>query len=248
MILFIRQILFNIAFYGLMSVLCFPLLPAMLLPRVQFIKTLEICFRVLYWAEKYILGLDYEVRGRENIPASGAYLVAAKHYSAYETLKLHLLFNDPAIVMKKELKMLPIWGWLAVKSDMIFVDRASRETAMRSLIDGVQHAKDQGRPIIIFPQGTRVSIHDTVDKKPYKGGIVRMYDAADIPVVPLAMNSGAFWARNAFFKFPGKVVFEFLPPIPAGKNGAEVLAELKERVEAASSKLVEEALEARNGS
>ncbi|HNQ91772.1 MAG TPA: 1-acyl-sn-glycerol-3-phosphate acyltransferase [Alphaproteobacteria bacterium] len=230
-----------------MSVLCFPLIPVMLLPRPLFIKILTFCFRTLYWTEKYILGLDYEVRGRENIPSSGAYLIAAKHYSAYETLKLHILFGDPAIVMKKELKMLPIWGWLAIKSDMIFVDRASRETGMKSIVAGAKHAVEQGRPIIIFPQGTRVSINDTVDDKPYKGGIIRMYDAAEVPIVPLAMNTGAFWARNAFFKYPGKVVFEFLPPIPAGRKGPEVMAELKDKLEHASTQLVQEALQARGG-
>lgn len=243
MILFIRQILFNIAFYGLMSVMCFPLIPVMLLPRRKFLKVLTFCFRILHWSEKYILGLDFEVRGKENIPASGAYLVAAKHYSAYETLKLHLLFDDPAIVMKKELKLIPIWGWLALKSDMIFVDRQSRDTAMKSIIEGTQHAKEQGRSIIIFPQGTRVSIEDTVEDKPYKNGIIRMYKGSNLPIVPLAMNSGVFWKRNAFFKYPGKVVFEFLPPIPAGRDTTEVMAELKDKLETVSTKLVEEALE-----
>jgi len=92
MIIFIRQILFNIAFYGATTIFCIVLTPAMLLPRPIFIIGLNSYFKSVHLIEKYVLGLDFEVRGKENIPTSGSFIVAAKHYSAYETMKLHLLF------------------------------------------------------------------------------------------------------------------------------------------------------------
>jgi 1-acyl-sn-glycerol-3-phosphate acyltransferase len=238
MIIFIRQILFNIAFYGATTIFCIVLTPAMLLPRPIFIIGLNSYFKSVHLIEKYVLGLDFEVRGKENIPASGSFIVAAKHYSAYETMKLHLLFFDPAIIMKKELTRIPLWGWLAMKAKMIFIDRGSREIALGSIVAGAKRVEAEGRPLVIFPQGTRVAIDDTPERKPYKGGIVRMYEATSQPILPLAMNSGLFWKKNAFFKKPGKVIFEILPPIPSGLTGADALAQLQNVLETKSNELV----------
>ena len=238
MIIFIRQILFNIAFYGATTIFCIVLTPAMLLPRPIFIIGLNSYFKSVHLIEKYVLGLDFEVRGKENIPASGSFIVAAKHYSAYETMKLHLLFFDPAIIMKKELSRIPLWGWLAMKAKMIFIDRGSREIALNSIVAGAKRVEAEGRPLVIFPQGTRVAIDDTPESKPYKGGIIRMYEATNQPILPLAMNSGLFWKKNAFFKKPGKVIFEILPPIPAGLSGADALAQLQNVLETKSNELV----------
>ncbi len=242
MLLFIRQILFNIAFYVDTTLFCIVLTPAMILPRSIFIHGLNSYFYSVYLIEKYVLGLDFEIRGAENIPKSGAFLVAAKHYSAYETMKLHLLFNDPAIIMKKELSYIPLWGWLATKARMIFIDRGSGTTALKSMLKGAQRIEREGRPLVIFPQGTRVGIYDTPEEKPYKGGITRLYEATNQPILPLAMNSGLFWKKKAFFKYPGKVIFEFLPIIPAGQSGADVLKQLQTSIESASAALVEEGL------
>lgn len=248
MILFIRQILFNIVFYGATIVFCIALTPAMLLPRSVFIIGLNAYFKSVHLIEKYILGLDFEVRGKEYIPTTGSFLVAAKHYSAYETMKLHLLFSDPAIIMKKELSRIPLWGWLAMKARMIFIDRGSREVALSSIIAGAKRVEAEGRPLVIFPQGTRVAIDETPDQKPYKGGIIRMYESTHQPILPLAMNSGLYWKKNAFFKYPGKVIFEFLPPIPPGMKGSEVLAQLQNALEKKSNELVQIALKEENTS
>ena len=238
MITFIRQILFNIAFYGGTILFCIILTPAMLLPRPIFIIGLNSYFKSVHLIEKYILGLDFEVRGKENIPATGSFIVAAKHYSAYETMKLHLLFFDPAIIMKKELSRIPLWGWLAMKAKMIFIDRGSREIALASIVAGAKRVEAEGRPLVIFPQGTRVALDDTPANKPYKGGIVRMYEATHQPILPLAMNSGIYWKKNAFFKTPGKVIFEFLPVIPSGLTGSDALAKLQTALETKSNELV----------
>jgi 1-acyl-sn-glycerol-3-phosphate acyltransferase len=240
---FIRQILFNIAFYGFTTLICIAYVPLLPLPRRVFVKALQFYFEMVHQIEKYVLGLDFEVRGREYIPEGGAFLVGAKHYSAYETMKLHLLFKDPAIILKKELVRIPLWGWHALKADMIAIDRSSGESAITSIVNGAKHIKEQGRPLVIFPQGTRVSLDETTARRPYKGGIARMYEATDLPIVPLALNSGIYWPKNAFFKKPGTVIFEFLPPIPPGLPPAEAVSRLQEQVEEASARLVQEAQE-----
>lgn len=239
--IFLRQILFNVCFYGFTFLFCLLGLPSLLLPRPLYFKILLWYFKTVYIIEKYVLGLDYEVRGLEHLPQNGCYIIAAKHYSAYETMKLHLLFPDPAIIMKRELKKIPLWGWHATKSDMIFIDRGSKDVAMRSIIEGALRMKALGRPIIIFPQGTRVNIDDTIQNRPYKIGIMKMYEATNLPIIPLAMNSGVYWAKDAFLKKPGRVIFEFLPPIPAGTNPTEAFNTMREVIEQKSTELVKEA-------
>jgi len=238
--LFIRQVLFNFLFYGYMALCCFLLAPLLLLPRKYFMLFLQAYFDSNYYIEKYILGLDYEVRGAEYLPKQGSFLVAAKHYSTYETFKIHLLFRDPAIILKKELALIPIWGWLAIKAGMIAIDRSTGDSAMKSIIAGAQRLKSEGRPIVIFPQGTRVSVEDTPERKPYKFGILRMQEATGLPIIPMATNSGLFWPRRSFFARPGKVIFEFFPAIEAGQDLKTAQQKMASVIEENSNRLVRE--------
>lgn len=146
-----RSLLFNIAFFTWTTVCCFGLLWMLLLPRRQMVHVVEWYLRTVYFLERAILGLDYEVRGLENVPRNGSYILAAKHQSAWETMKLHLLIDDPAIILKRELLFLPIWGWYAAKARMIAVDRSARGRAIGSMIEGAARVKSEGRPIVIFP-------------------------------------------------------------------------------------------------
>ncbi len=241
--IFLRQILFNIAFYGYTAVYSILLTPFLILPRPWFLNFLNIYFRGVHIIEKYVLGLDFEVRGVENLPKDYPFLVASKHYSAYETMKLHLLFRDPAIILKKELTYIPLWGWHALKGDMIAIDRSQGQTSREHITKESVRMMKLNRPIVIFVQGTRVGLETTSAEKPYKRGILRMYDATHLPIVPLAMNSGVYWGRNSFLKKPGKVVFEFLPFIPPHLPHDEVMSRLEQGIETVSKKLVAEALQ-----
>ncbi|MED5423166.1 MAG: lysophospholipid acyltransferase family protein, partial [Pseudomonadota bacterium] len=193
----IRSLIFNILYYPITAILCFAYLPFLILPRKWLLIMVELYVKIVYVLEKYVLGLDFEIRGAEYLPKDEAFIVAAKHFSSYETLKLHILFKDPAIVIKKELFSIPIWGWYAKKMRLIGIDRSNRDTALKSVTQGAQMAADMKRPIVIFPQGTRVSLDHTVKDKPYKAGIMRMQNASGLKIVPLAMNTGVFWPRNA---------------------------------------------------
>lgn len=238
----VRSAVFNLLFYILTGVSCIILLPTLFLPRRYFLLVVYSFVHATAFLEKNILGLTYEIRGRENLPSSGSFLVAAKHQSAYETMKLHVLFKDPAIVLKRELFRIPLWGWYLKKSDVIAIDRSSPKAAIRSIQDGAKRMAVQGRPIVIFPQGTRVHTNTSTTDKPYKIGIVRMQDATDLPIIPLALNTGYFWPRGGWLKRPGKVVFEFLPAVKRQDNAADTLKEIERQLEERSNALLEEAI------
>ncbi|WP_207456361.1 lysophospholipid acyltransferase family protein [Azospirillum sp. SYSU D00513] len=231
----LRSLLFNVAFNLWTALMCFALLWMLLLPRERMIRVVVWYLRTVAWMERVIVGIRYEVRGREHLPRSGSYILAAKHQSAWETMKLHLLVEDPAVVLKRELMRIPIWGWYAAKARMIPVDRGARGRAIASLTRNATPVRDEGRPIVIFPQGTRVA---PGDYRPYRVGVGVLYETLEIPIVPMALNAGLYWPRRSFLKRPGTVVVEFLPPIPAGLPRAEAMRLLEERLEEATDRIV----------
>ena len=239
--IFIRSILFNLFFYGFTAIACIIFVPTLLLPRGAILSVTHFYVKGVELIEKYILGLTYEIRGAENLPKNGTYIVAAKHQSAYETMKLHHLFDDPTIVLKRSLISIPIFGTFLKKIDVIPIDRGNKEEAINAIIEGAKRMRDNNRPIIIFPQGTRVPVDITTKEKPYKGGIVKMYTHAELPIIPLALNSGLFWGKNSFIKRPGRVIFEFLSPIEPGLPDKKVMKALEDRIEEKTDALMQEA-------
>lgn len=216
----------------------------MLFPRKAVLFCATQYERGVNFLEKYVLGLDYEVRGLENIPKDTAYIVAAKHQSAYETLKLHCILDDPAVVLKKELLSIPLWGPLLSKLKPVAIDRSQSRDAIVQIIDAAMDVKNDKRPLVIFPQGTRVYPWQTPQDKPYKNGVIRIYEKTELPIVPMAVNSGLYWPRKGWIKRPGKVIFEFLPVINAGQDSSQIKDELPNVLEAATLKLQDEAVNA----
>lgn len=233
----VRSIAFNVAFYAWTVSMVVLYLPALLLPRGITVRGQRRWTVGVNWLMRHLAGIDVEVRGRGNLPP-GAVIVAAKHQSAWDTLIYHQLLDDPAMVMKQELMYIPVYGWLALKTDMIAVDRKAGAKAMRRLIRDARRARDNGRQITIFPEGTR-SAPDS--KKPYHAGVAALYADLGIPAVPVAVNSGLFWPRRTFLRRPGTIVLEFLEPIQPGMNRRAFMAELESRIETATRRLVAEA-------
>lgn len=242
----LRSFLFNISFYSMTLICCILFLPTLLMPRRWYLVANKIWHDLILFLEYYILGLRYEVRGAEYLPEDTAFIIAAKHMSPYETLKLRLLFDDPAIILKKELLRIPLWGWYLKKSDVIAIDRSTPDEAIASIERGARRMKARGRPIVIFPQGTRVEPHETPKEKRYRSGIYHVQKATNLPVIPMATNSGLYWPRSGWLKTPGTVVFEFLPAIGPGKTKAELLGLLEDKLERASNRLVEDAITQEN--
>jgi 1-acyl-sn-glycerol-3-phosphate acyltransferase len=241
---FLRSTLFNLSFYLFNTLACIFCAPALALAKREFImKVVHWYVRRIEWLERHIMGLTYEVRGKEYLPEEGPYIIAAKHQSPYETFKLHLLFDDPAIVLKKELLVIPVWGSFLAKIDPIAINRSAGREAMNQIIEGAKRIKDQGRAIVIFPQGTRVYPDQTPKEKPYKMGVARIQEATNLPVIPMALNSGVFWPRSGWMKKSGTVVFEFLPPIEPGREPSKVIHDIEYSLETASNTLRDEALD-----
>lgn len=234
----LRSTLFNIAFFSITALMALVTLPTTWMKRATAMKTVHLWVNTVYFLERHILGLNYEVRGWQNVPQGKPFLLAAKHQSAYETFKLHVLFDDPAIVLKRELLSVPLWGAFIRKIDPIAIDRSSQKQAIKSLMAEVARVKNQNRPIVVFPQGTRVRPDATTAQKPYKSGIGHMYESSGLPIVPLALNTGSFWPKMSWIKKPGTVIFEFLPPIEPGKSSDEVMKILETQLESASTSLI----------
>lgn len=234
--LLVRSYLFALAFY--VTTALFLVLGSWLLlgPRRWAMAGLKLHAIVSVWLLRVIAGTRLEVRGREKLP-KGAYLVVSKHQSAWDTFGLVPLFRDPAIVLKDELKWIPFYGWFCVKFEHILVKRDKAAKALKQMIADAQSRAAQGREIVIFPEGTRQAPGAPPD---YKPGYVALYEALELPCVPLALNSGLFWPRRQLVRHPGTIVVEFLDPIPPGLPRKEFRAILEARLEAASQRLVEE--------
>lgn len=234
--LLVRSLLFALAFY--VTTALFLVLGSWLLfaPRSWAMAGLRTHAIVSVWLLRVIAGTKLEVRGQEKL-SKGAVLVVSKHQSAWDTFGLVPLFRDPAIVLKDELKWIPFYGWFCVKFEHILVKRDKAAKALKTMIADAEVRKAQGREIVIFPEGTRQAPGAPPD---YKPGYVALYEALEIPCVPLALNSGLFWPRRQFIRHPGTIVVEFLDPIPPGLPRKEFRAVLEARLEEASQRLVAE--------
>lgn len=233
----LRSYAYAAAFY--ISTALFLVLGSWLLiaPRALAMQGLRLHGLTSLWLLKVICGTKLEVRGRENL-SQGPCLVVAKHQSAWDTFGLVPLFRDPAIVLKEELKWIPFYGWFCVKFEHILVRRDKAASALKAMIrDGRDRAKD-GREIVIFPEGTRTRPGAPPD---YKTGYIALYEGLGLPAVPLALNSGVYWPRRSLMRFPGTIVVEFLPPLPAGLPRANFRAQIESAIETATARLIAEA-------
>jgi 1-acyl-sn-glycerol-3-phosphate acyltransferase len=230
----IRSILFNLTFYPGTFLVFLLTSPLLLGPRSWRRQVPPIWLGLTYFLEKYVLGLDYIVIGQENLPPA-PYLVAMKHQSAWETMKLYKLFGNPAIVLKKELMSLPLMGRVAHAMDMVPVDRSKGREATKFMVQAARQILTDKRPLIIFPQGSRIPAGVS---RPYKQGIMKLYEELQIPLVPIALNSGKFWARHAFWKHPGTITVQIMKPIPPNLPSDEVFRMMQTQIETASDALL----------
>jgi 1-acyl-sn-glycerol-3-phosphate acyltransferase len=235
--LLLRSLVFNLVFWLWTGVLAIAMLPCLVLPRGATQAMGRFWMRGVQTALEHVVGLDYEVRGRERVPVDPA-IFAVKHQSAWETLALHLLLPDPAIALKRELTLIPLFGWYVARAGMIRIDRRSGAKALRSMVEGARTALARGSSVVVFPEGTRVA---PGAHRSYHPGIAALYLHLGRPVVPVALNSGLFWGRRSFIKRPGRIAVEFLPPIEPGLDRVAFMAELERRLESATERLVAEA-------
>lgn len=225
----LRSLLFNLVFQAATLLMGLASLPLLLGPRRLAHGTVRLWARFVLGALGVIAGLRYRVEGLEHLPQAGPLLVAAKHQSAFDTIVWLTLVPDAAYVLKRELLRIPIYGWFARKAGMIAVDRAAGAAAMRGLVRDGRQALAEGRQVVIFPEGTRMP--PGVAGR-YQPGVAGLVAGTDVPVLPVATDSGRFWGRNAFLKHPGRITVRILPPLTAGLAGRALVTALRDRIEA----------------
>lgn len=184
-----------------------------------------------------ITGARVEFRGLERIP-NGPVLVAAKHYSAWETMALLLFFPKATYILKRELLRVPLFGWHLIKAEQIPIDRGQRAQAMAKMQDEAKAAMGRGRQLLIFPEGTRRKVGAAPD---YKYGVARLYGQLGVACVPVAMTSGLAWPRNTLLHFPRPILVEFLEPIPAGLEPGDFFKRVQTAIETNTNRLLAEA-------
>ena len=212
----IRSLAFILVFYPATVVTVLLALAAIPFGRTAVRKVADGWAGLYRWCVRVLLSIRTQVEGA--VPA-GNVIVAGKHQSMYETLELVVLLDTPAIVMKRELAEIPLWGWLAQRYGIIPVDRGAGASALRHMLRAAEEAKAEGRPIVIFPEGTRVP---PGERPPLQPGFAGLYRMLKLPVVPLALDSGRVWPRRSWVKNPGIVTFRFGEPIPPGLSRDEI--------------------------
>lgn len=240
MAVWLRSLAFNIGYLGGSAVLAVVLAPTLLLPRSAMRWVGRVWAGHVNGLLRYVVGARIEFRGLDRVPA-GACLVAAKHQTTWEAIALLGVLPDCCYVLKRELSLIPVFGWYALKNEQIIVDRSAGAKALKGMLRDARAAVAEGRQIIIFPEGTRVPAGET---RAYQPGIAALYQALDLPVVPVAVNSGVSWARHSFIKYPGPIIAEFGEPLPPGLDRPELMSRLQAAIEPASRRLEAEARDA----
>jgi 1-acyl-sn-glycerol-3-phosphate acyltransferase len=229
----VRAAAFNVAFVVWTAIVGTVGLPLLLAPRRAAVRLGRFWSQGVVFLLRAIVGLDYRIAGLDHIPEGGC-IVAMKHQSAWDAIVMPVVLDDPAPVVKRELLLVPIYGWYAARAGSIGIDRKAGAAALRRMLTAARRVAAEGRPIVIFPQGTRVAPGAAA---PYQPGVFALYQALSLPLVPAAVNSGLFWGRRSFLKRCGRITLEFLEPIPPGWARRRLMGELEQRIEAATAAL-----------
>jgi 1-acyl-sn-glycerol-3-phosphate acyltransferase len=235
--IFLRSLVYNVLFYMLLVFWLIVAIPTFLMPRWAILSIAKYWARSSIWLLRVICNTKVEYRGIDKIP-EGPLIVASKHQSMWETFALLQFFEQPLYIHKRELGWIPFFGWYLLKADMIGIDRDAGARSLKDMARRAAEAVQRGRQLIIFPEGTRTP----VDAEPhYKSGIGMIYVDCGVTCLPVALNSGLFWPRRTFMRYPGTLVVEFLDPLPPGLTRKEFNTRISSGIEDATNRLVEAA-------
>jgi 1-acyl-sn-glycerol-3-phosphate acyltransferase len=238
----LRSLLFHVLFYLSNAIQMIFWTPVFfVVPRELAWRIVRLWAKSHLWLQAIVVGSRYEFRGLENIPADRPFIVASKHQSMWETYTTLLFLEDASFILKRELMRIPLFGWYTAKMNVVPVDRGKRSEALASMTRNAKVQYHGNRQIIIYPEGTRTRPGAT---PAYKFGITHLYSELDATILPVAVNSGLFWPKGSFMIYPGTIVMEFLPPIEPGLSREDFAAELIDRIEGATSRLIAEAANA----
>jgi 1-acyl-sn-glycerol-3-phosphate acyltransferase len=232
----VRSVIFNVLFYLNLVVYLAAAIPTLLLPHRYLLAVARAWAMTNLWLLRIVCGIKADFRGLEKIPRGGL-IIASKHQSVWETFALLPYVGDPTFILKRELMWIPFFGWYLWKAQMIPVNRGARGPALAAMTERAKGEVRRGRQIIIFPEGTR---RPPGAEPQYKFGVAHLYAETGVPCVPMALNSGLFWPRRSFRRFPGTVVVQVCEPIAPGLDKSAFIAQLQAEIETASAGLLEE--------
>ena len=225
---FIKSLVFNIFLYSGLVFIFILAIPTLLLPSkfTLFFGRLSANYIVIIL--RIILNTKVVFHGLENLKKVDKYFVASAHQSMFETFALQIPLGSPIFILKKELLSIPLFGWYLRKIGSIAIIRETTTKENLNFFDKIKNTIDkENRPLLIFPQGTRIKANETT---PFKKGVGRIYEALNISCVPIALNSGKVWPKNGIIKYPGKITVSFLEPIKPGLNKEEFIKNLEMKI------------------
>ena len=224
----LRNIIFSGIFFLGIIFISIVFLPALLLPQSIVLFGGKL---MGYWTSfclKNILSIKIEILGKENIITNEKFFIASSHQSMFETFYLQTIFNAPVFILKKELILIPIFGWYLKKIGSISIKRDKISKDNLGFFDNISNIiKKTQRPLIIFPQGTRVK---PLERPPFKKGAGRIYEELKISCQPVAINSGFVWPKRGPKKSNKKITISILPKIESGIDKNEFVKNLEKKI------------------
>jgi 1-acyl-sn-glycerol-3-phosphate acyltransferase len=234
----LRALAFALWLYGSIAVVGILGSPIAAFSRQGALDVARVWAHTALFGARWIMGITIVVEGREHIPQNKA-IIAIKHQAMVDTILPFLLFRQPIMVLKQELVSAPVYGWFAMRMQMIPVARDTHASALKAMLRGARPHIEAGRQIVIFPEGTRTTPGAPAD---YKPGVAALYKDLAVSVTPVALNSGVVWPAKGHGYRPGVITVRVLPSIPPGLSRADFMAQLEQRIESASNALLDRAI------
>ena len=225
---FIKSLIFNIFLYFGLILIFILAIPTLFLPDKFTIFFGRLSAKYIVFILKLIMNTKVIFHGEKNLKKVDHFFVASAHQSMFETFVLQIPLDGPIFILKKELLNIPLFGWYLRKIGSIAIIRETTTKENLNFFDKVKEKlKKNKRPLLIFPQGTRVKLDQ---QPPFKKGVGRIYKTLNLPCIPVALNTGKIWPKNSFMKFSGDIHISFLDPIMPGKEIDEFTKELENKI------------------
>ena len=224
----IRNFLFSIFFFSGIILICIIFLPSLFLPQNIVLFGGKIMGHWSAICLRFFLSTKIIIKGKENIIKNEKFFIASSHQSMFETFFLQTIFNSPVFILKKELLKIPIFGWYLKKIGSIYINRNKITKENLGFFDQISYLiRSSNRPLIIFPQGTRLT---SEDRTPFKKGASRIYNELKIKCQPVAINSGNVWPKKGKLKPHKNLTISILKPIESGLNKDIFLQNLQDNI------------------
>jgi len=225
---FLKSLVFNIFLYFGIILVFILAIPTLVLPNIFTLFCGKFLAYYIIIILRLILNTKVIFHGLENIKKVNKFFVASAHQSMFETFVLQAPLDFPIFILKKELLKIPLFGWYLRKIGSIEIIRETTTKENLNFFDKIKKSISDGdRPLLIFPQGTRVKIGE---RRPFKKGVGKIYNNLNIACIPVALNSGKIWPKNSFMKYNGDIHISFLDPIMPGKDRILFVKEIEDKI------------------